>query len=417
MKKYLIALMYVWFALLGIISYGQTIGTKLNTPFNTTRTFSILSDDRIFAGTLNEGLYYSPDKGSTWIYLTFPQTQTGTACKLSNGDLYVDANNYGLYLNKNENGTWNFVGFTDVGIDQIFESASGYLIAHVSSYNPAVYSSVYTFYLSKDNGLTWKYIPSQFEESLALCIAKHPNGDIYIATSQGVFKSSTGESWTYCHPGYIESLAIRSDGTIYIGLENELRTSTDEGATWKVLTFTQSPFEITKILRDTRDNMYIETSNISTSFLYKNNNGSSTWDLLGELNGHNGHAFASKMQINSRGDIFYMDGSSLYKVNSTITSTENNVNTYIPQKFQLYQNYPNPFNPNTLIRYQLPEDGLVTLKVYDVLGKEIATLVNDHQSAGYYKVEFKASNLSSGLYIYKITAKNFTQSRKMLFMK
>lgn len=80
-------------------------------------------------------------------------------------------------------------------------------------------------------------------------------------------------------------------------------------------------------------------------------------------------------------------------------------------------NYPNPFNPTTVINYQLPTDGMVTLKVYDVLGKEVAALVNDHRTAGYYSVEFNASNLPSGIYICTITANNFTQSKKMLLMK
>ncbi|MCL4548222.1 MAG: T9SS type A sorting domain-containing protein [Bacteroidetes bacterium] len=80
-------------------------------------------------------------------------------------------------------------------------------------------------------------------------------------------------------------------------------------------------------------------------------------------------------------------------------------------------NYPNPFNPTTTINYQLPENGFVTIKVYDVLGKEVATLVNENKSAGYYNVNFDASKLTSGVYIYTISANGFIQSKKMLLMK
>ncbi len=80
-------------------------------------------------------------------------------------------------------------------------------------------------------------------------------------------------------------------------------------------------------------------------------------------------------------------------------------------------NYPNPFNPATTINYQLPENGFVILKVYDMLGKEIVTLVNENKSAGYHRVNFDASKLTSGVYIYTITANNFIQSKKMLLMK
>ncbi|MFZ1518659.1 MAG: PQQ-binding-like beta-propeller repeat protein [Ignavibacteriaceae bacterium] len=85
--------------------------------------------------------------------------------------------------------------------------------------------------------------------------------------------------------------------------------------------------------------------------------------------------------------------------------------------YYLDQNYPNPFNPATKISYSIKDEGLVSLKVYDVLGKEIATLVNDYKSAGNYEVEFNASQLSSGMYIYKIQAGNFSDARKMLLTK
>ena len=89
-----------------------------------------------------------------------------------------------------------------------------------------------------------------------------------------------------------------------------------------------------------------------------------------------------------------------------------------PKKdFALQQNYPNPFNPTTVISYQLPEDGFVDLRVYDVLGKEVATLVNEYKSAGYYTVSFDASKLTSGVYISTIDVNGFVQSKKMLFMK
>ncbi len=80
-------------------------------------------------------------------------------------------------------------------------------------------------------------------------------------------------------------------------------------------------------------------------------------------------------------------------------------------------NYPNPFNPTTTINYQLPESGFVTIKIYDMLGKEVAVLVNENKSAGYYRVAFNASKLTSGVYIYTIIVNNFVQSKKMLLIK
>ncbi len=94
-----------------------------------------------------------------------------------------------------------------------------------------------------------------------------------------------------------------------------------------------------------------------------------------------------------------------------------NVDLYSPTEFVLDQNYPNPFNPSTFISYSLPQNSFVTLKVYDVLGNEVTTLVNEIKSAGKYDVRFDASNLSNGVYLYSLQADNFTSTKKMILIK
>jgi hypothetical protein len=89
----------------------------------------------------------------------------------------------------------------------------------------------------------------------------------------------------------------------------------------------------------------------------------------------------------------------------------------IPSEYILEQNFPNPFNPTTLLNYSVKEAGLVKIKVYDVLGSEVAELVNETKEAGYHSVEFNASNLPSGVYIYKMQVNEFSTSRKMLLLK
>ncbi len=89
----------------------------------------------------------------------------------------------------------------------------------------------------------------------------------------------------------------------------------------------------------------------------------------------------------------------------------------IPAKYDLSQNYPNPFNPTTKINYTLPADGKVSIKLFDMAGKEVANIVNTVQTAGYYSVDFNASNLSSGTYFYTITANNFVATKKMMLVK
>jgi len=101
---------------------------------------------------------------------------------------------------------------------------------------------------------------------------------------------------------------------------------------------------------------------------------------------------------------------------NTTTVTEVN-DVYQPFNFSLEQNYPNPFNPSTTIEYSIPQTGLVTLKVYDVLGNEVAILVNGHNEAGIHQVDFNASNMNSGVYFYKIESGNFIETKKMILIK
>ena len=94
-----------------------------------------------------------------------------------------------------------------------------------------------------------------------------------------------------------------------------------------------------------------------------------------------------------------------------------NISNNIPNKYSLKQNYPNPFNPTTKISFDLPKQDFVTLKVYDVLGKEVAKLVNEQRNAGSYIIDFNASHLSSGVYFYRIESGEFMQVKKMLLIK
>ncbi len=86
-------------------------------------------------------------------------------------------------------------------------------------------------------------------------------------------------------------------------------------------------------------------------------------------------------------------------------------------QFSLFQNAPNPFNPSTIIHYEIPNVGLVTLKVYDEIGREVKTLVNQYQNKGRYDINFSASSLSSGIYFYQLRVGNFVATKKMIMLK
>ncbi len=96
---------------------------------------------------------------------------------------------------------------------------------------------------------------------------------------------------------------------------------------------------------------------------------------------------------------------------------DNSGNSIMPDKYDLFQNYPNPFNPTTTIKYSIPSESLVKIKIYDILGREVTVLVNEEKSAGNYTIQFNGNNFASGVYLYRIQAGNFVDTKKMILMK
>ena len=147
------------------------------------------------------------------------------------------------------------------------------------------------------------------------------------------------------------------------------------------------------------------------------NGGGITASANNSIAGTVGQTFVGT-STNSNNELY----SGFWYANQTLVGV--NDENLVPNVFQLYQNYPNPFNPSTTIKYSIPsnlnssKDGtLVTLKIYDLLGREVELLVNEEKSPGFYEVNFNASNLASGIYLYRIKAENFVVTKKMILLK
>ncbi|MBK7500349.1 MAG: T9SS type A sorting domain-containing protein [Ignavibacteriales bacterium] len=111
----------------------------------------------------------------------------------------------------------------------------------------------------------------------------------------------------------------------------------------------------------------------------------------------------------------------LHTTNGGVTFIEEENNYTQPKEYLLQQNYPNPFNPSTKISWQSPVGGWQTLKVYDILGNEVATLVDEYRNAGNYEIDFNPAssikNLASGIYFYRLHAGSFVETKKMILLK
>jgi polyhydroxybutyrate depolymerase len=171
---------------------------------------------------------------------------------------------------------------------------------------------------------------------------------------------------------------------------------------------------------DTTDNstvmkyMYRDETGVARVVFYKIINGGHTWPGMNHEYAHLGN---TNMDINASQEIWnFVKDFSL----DTSTTDINDISKNIPDHFKLFQNYPNPFNPITVISYQLSVGSQVTLKVYDVLGNEVATLVNEESAkggAGSYEVKWNAEGFSSGVYFYQLKCGNFTETKKLILLR
>ena len=153
----------------------------------------------------------------------------------------------------------------------------------------------------------------------------------------------------------------------------------------------------------------------------KNNSNNNDWIQTGSVSGNGTTSSSSDYTFTDRnlnsGVYQYRLKQTDYNGSSEFYYLNNDVLIGTPEKFELSQNYPNPFNPSTNIEFSIPEQGFVSLKIYDASGKEVATIVNEVKSPGYYSVIFNAAGLSSGIYFYRVTAGNNVATGKMNLVK
>ncbi|MBK8552938.1 MAG: T9SS type A sorting domain-containing protein [Ignavibacteria bacterium] len=148
---------------------------------------------------------------------------------------------------------------------------------------------------------------------------------------------------------------------------------------------------------------------------------STVWTKIGSVTGNGTTTTPQSYSYTDRnlasGNYNYRLKQTDFNGNFEYFNLSNEVVVGIPASYDLSQNYPNPFNPTTNINYEIPFDGKVSLKIFDMSGKEVASLVNEVKTAGYYTYNFNASSLSSGVYFYSLSANNFTATKKMMLLK
>ncbi len=230
------------------------------------------------------------------------------------------------------------------------------------------------------------------------------NYGVYLSTNNG-----TTWSQTSLNNRSVGSLVV-SGNYVFAGIDllNGVYLSTDNGTTWAQTALNN---QVVRSLAVNGNNVFVGT--YPGSFYVSNNNGAS-WT---QRNEGLGNATVYALTILNNYIFAGTEANSVYRRPLTELIGIKPISEQVPSHYALEQNYPNPFNPKTVISFQLPVSSNVKLIVYDVLGREAATLVNEPLKPGTYEVDFDGTNYPSGVYFYALTAGEFRQTRKMVLVK
>ena len=272
--------------------------------------------------------------------------------------------------------------------------------------------TTWTVYTTSNSSLPSMYINS---------IAIDGSGNKWIGTYGGglaKFIDTTWKVYTTSNSDLpsnnVLSIAIDSSGNKWIGTMSGLIKYDD--TTWTIYNSSNSDLPsniISSIAIDGSGNKWIGTVNGLAKFV------DTTWTVYTTSNSGLPYNWVLSIAIDSSGNkwIGTDSGLAVYKEGGVVTSVKGISKTNNPKVFSLFQNYPNPFNSSTLISYHLPASAFVVLKVYDVLGREIETLVNEVQNVGNHSEQFNATKIPSGAYFYRIDIGTHHDTKKLLLLK
>lgn len=311
----------------------------------------------------------------------------------------------GAFMTSNNGANWNAIntGLTNTDITSFVLSGSNLFAGTAGG-----------IFTSTNNGTSWTPVNSGLTNTSITALAA--SGSIIYAgtTTGGVFRSSNnGASWTSVNSN-LANLNIRtlqiSGANLFAGTTSGVYFTSNNGTSWSSVSSGLPASTSVLSFALTGSNIFAGTS---TGLFYSTNNGQSWIDK--------NQGYTSVLSVNS---ILISDGHLFTGTNDGFWGRDlsesvliSQISSDVPTGFALAQNYPNPFNPNTVIGFQIPVAGFVSIKIYDINGKEVSELVNENLKAGEYKVNFDARALTSGIYFYKLAAENFTQTKKMLLVK
>ncbi len=362
----------------------------------------VFDGQNIYAGTWGGKIYKSSNNGQTWTVINAGMNVSFIwSLQISGGYIFA-ATEFGVYK---FNGTsWSLTSLA--GIDVHSLTVSGGVI-YAGTWGLGVYQST-------DNGTTWLPMNNGLSYFLTIqSVTATASGELFAASvGGGVFKYQ-GSVWVNINLGYNFVWTMNSSSNvIYAGTYGDgLYRSFDGGTTWSKVTTLNAPF-IYSISVSGSGKVYVASW---ASGVFESTDNGNSWTSLGL----GGFGVSSLMVPSGSEDVFVgTKEGQIYMAKFDDTATDvNDGLSEVPSEFELNQNYPNPFNPSTTIQFAVPKAGNYSVKVFNVLGQEVATLLNGEIGSGLHKVTFDAGNLSSGIYVYRLVGNNVNISKKMILTK
>jgi photosystem II stability/assembly factor-like uncharacterized protein len=407
----------------GIYRRNQMTGEwdELNTGIHAQRIeeIAITSAGSILVLSLGR-CFRSTDYGNTWMTVHFDSTiylqYFGVIRSFSSGSVFMTAHfdgKGGLVRSVDDGVSWEKISgiSNQSSINGITEGLPGEIAA--STYNGDIYRSI-------DGGDSWIQVVTSATSSGIRCIASDKEGNYYAAKDSSVLISHNGIDWeeVLLIRDYAswESIVVDKSGDVFLGSSiHGVYHSYDKGETWSLMNEGLYNKYVMSAAADDSGNVFLGTSR--GIFQLADSVDRWVWFSTGFPS-----TFTLSLAVSPQSYLFA--GTQSYGMYKSVTPMKRRIPVPEPPpvyNFRLSQNYPNPFNDQTIIQYEVPSSGKVELKIYNVLGQLVTTLVSGNLPAGEHSIEWKPNQLSSGLYFCRLTAQPFSYTYeriiKILYLK
>ena len=390
-------------------------------PLSTQQTLNdvYVFDEHTSIAVGEEGtIIKTTDGGTSWV------TLTGAGSDRLNSDYFIDANtgwivgNNGKIFKTTNGGTsWStqISGVTDPLYSVYFINSSSGWIAGEDN----------TILKTTNGGSNWIFLQGTFPKSVrSIYFTDENNGcaagiDYNGSNYFGVIIKTTdgGASWTTQYSGYwLLSLYFADSNTAWAAGAGIILNTNDGGTSWTPQ-ITGTSYQLYSVhFSDSNYGWAVGyDGNASSGIILNTSDGGIIWNPT--TVGADTVLYSVRFADLNNGWAVGDNGVILHTTNGGVSFVEEEYIDEVPKEYLLSQNYPNPFNPSTKIKYAVPQSSNVTIKVFDILGNEIETLVNEEKTTGTYELTWQAVNLPSGIYFYKLQAGSFAETKKTTILK